>query len=486
MSVAKPAAVRPAGARISGFVFSFIYVAMFLGFISVNPRPVSALPITAARIHPIPAYARKYDMPCSACHDSWPRLSPFGQAFKDNGYQLMNDRDAPIYQNPSYWPASFRITPQWHRVSTNRVAADGTPTGEAQVTTHGFDWSGLDILTEGTLAKNISFIVLPSSDNTGAFHVEAVFVRFDNILKSSWLNVKVGKFELDNLQSEKRILTLSDEGGLYWNYHFQPVGETSYGFGLGDNQVGLEWMGHSKNDRTRISASLLTSTDGSPALTSNNGGGIASGGPLTGKTYDGYFTASQAFQVGSLGLQRVGGFAYIGQAPTYAQFTSGTDAAGNPIPIDGTGIGNKSFYRAGFNGFFFIKKFDVTAMYFYGKDSAYLGTNTRSIDPLPTGAQSPTWNGALIEPHYTFNPRLILTARYEAIRMSKQAIAGTPSNLGNIDAGTAGFRFYPFMSSRAGFAFHGEYSIMRQRGVAPVSGLDLTTSSLFAGFDFAF
>jgi hypothetical protein len=176
----------------------------------------------------------------------------------------------------------------------------------------------------------------------------------------------------------------------------------------------------------------------------------------------------------------VGGFAYIGQAPTYAQFTSG----GNPI--DGTGIGNKSFYRAGFNGFFFIKKFDVTAMYFYGKDSAYLGTNTRSIDPLPTGAQSPTWNGALIEPHYTFNPRLILTASYEAIRMSKQAIAGTPSNLGNIDAGTAGFRFYPFMSSRAGFAFHGEYSIMRQRGVAPVSGLDLTTSSLFAGFDFAF
>src|SRR5580704_7538417 len=471
MSVAKPAAVRPAGARISGFVFSFIYVAMFLGFISVNPRPVSALPITAAGIHPIPAYARKYDMPCSACHDSWPRLSPFGQAFKDNGYQLMNDRDAPIYQNPSYWPISFRITPEWHRVSTNRVAVDGSTPGsttEGQVTQHGFDWSGLDILAEGTLAKNISYIVLPSSDSTGAFHIEAVFVRFDNLLKSPWLNVKVGKFELDNLESEKRILTLSDLGGAYQNYHFQPVGETTYSFGIGDNQVGLEWMGHSKNDRTRISAALLTSTDGSPGLTSNNGGGIASGGTLTGKTYDGYFTASQAFQIGGLGLQRVGGFAYIGQAPTYPQYTSAGTA------IDGTGIGNKSFYRAGFNGFFFFKKFDVTTMYFYGKDSAYLGTNTRSIDPLPTGAQSPTWNGALIEPHYTFNPRLILTARYEAIRMSKQAIAGTPSNLGNIDAGTAGFRFYPFMSSRAGFAFHGEYSIMRQRGVAPVSGLDLT------------
>ena len=452
-----------------GFVLAF-------SFLFIDSQPVVAAPLPISGVYAIPAYARKFDMPCSACHDSWPRLSPFGQAFKDNGYQLMNDRDAPIYQNPSYWPISFRITPEWHRISTNRVQVDGS-NPEAQITQHGFDWSGLDILTEGTLAKNISFIVLPSSDSTGAFHVESVFVRFDNLLKSSWLNVKVGKFELDNLQSEKRILTLSDVGSSYQNYHFQPMGETSYTFGIGDNQVGVEWMGHSKNDRTRISASLLTSTDGSPGLTSNNGAG---GPPLTGKTYDGFFAASQAFQVGSLGLQRVGGFAYIGQAPTYPQFTSGG------TPIDGTGIGNKPFYRAGFTGMWFVKKFDVTTMYFYGKDSAYLGTNTRSIDPLPTGAQSPTWNGALVEPHYTVNPRLIFTGRYEAIRMSKQAIATNPSDLGNIDAGTIGFRFYPFMSSRAGFAFHNEYALVRQRGAAPVSGADLQSSSVLLGFDFAF
>ncbi len=473
-----PKRVRP-GRFVSSILSALIGFVLALGFLFLDSQPVVAAPLPMSGVYAIPAYARKFDMPCSACHDSWPRLSPFGQAFKDNGYQLMNDRDAPIYQNPSYWPISFRITPEWHRISTNRVQVDGS-NPEAQITQHGFDWSGLDILTEGTLAKNISFIVLPSAESDGSFHMEAVFVRFDNILKSSWLNVKVGKFELDNLQSEKRILTLSDVGSSYQNYHFQPMGETSYAFGIGDNQVGVEWMGHSKNDRTRISASLLTSTDGSPALTSNNGGGIISGGPLTGKTYDGFFAASQAFQVGSLGLQRVGGFAYIGQAPTYAQFTNGA------VPIDSTGIGNKSFYRAGFTGMWFIKKFDVTTMYFYGKDSAYLGTNTRSIDPLPTGAQSPTWNGALVEPHYTVNPRLIFTGRYEAIRMSKQAIATNPSDLGNIDAGTIGFRFYPFMSSRAGFAFHNEYSIIRQRKAAPVTANDLTTSSVMIGFDFAF
>ena len=171
----------------------------------------------------IPAFARKFGMPCSACHEAWPKLNNFGQVFKDNGYQMGNDRDSPIYKDPSYWPVSFRITPNWHRENTDRVGTDQVPTGQS-VTTHGFDLSGLDILTAGTLSKNISFLLTPSADNTASFHFESAWVRFDNLLKSSWLNVKVGKFELDNLLSEKRILTLSANGGLYQAYHFRPQG----------------------------------------------------------------------------------------------------------------------------------------------------------------------------------------------------------------------------------------------------------------------
>ena len=51
--------------------------------------------------HALPAFARKYGLRCSACHEAWPMLNYFGQKFKDNGYQLMNDRDAPIWQNPA-------------------------------------------------------------------------------------------------------------------------------------------------------------------------------------------------------------------------------------------------------------------------------------------------------------------------------------------------------------------------------------------------
>src|SRR5215469_17832676 len=139
----------------------------------------------------LPAFARKYGLRCSACHESWPMLNYFGQKFKDNGYQLMNDRDAPIWQNPSYWPITFRMTPLWHRISQNTaidtyngVAPAPVGTSNQSLTTTGFDLSGLDFHTGGTLEKNISFFLLPSADNTGAWHFETVMTRFDNILGS--------------------------------------------------------------------------------------------------------------------------------------------------------------------------------------------------------------------------------------------------------------------------------------------------------------
>jgi hypothetical protein len=70
--------------------------------------------------------------------------------------------------------------------------------------------------------------------------------------------------------------------------------------------------------------------------------------------------------------------------------------------------------------------------------------------------------------------------------MSQQALAINPSSLSNIDAYTFGYRYYPFMHSRAGFAFHNEYSLVREQGAAPITGRSLASSSVFLGFDFDF
>src|SRR5260370_24709455 len=104
----------------------------------------------------LPAFARKYGLRCSACHESWPMLNYFGQKFKDNGYQLMNDRDAPICQNPVYWPVTFRIPPIGQRLSQGKGAAD-SGTGDQRSTSSGCDSSGLDFRTAATRRKAFSF-----------------------------------------------------------------------------------------------------------------------------------------------------------------------------------------------------------------------------------------------------------------------------------------------------------------------------------------
>ena len=441
----------------------------------------TAIVSTSQRADAIPAFARKYNLPCSACHEAWPKLNNFGQVFRDNGYQLGNGKDSPIWQNPSYFPITFRITPQWHRESSSNQKVDSvpgdttSPATEKDITSHGFDLSGVDIWTAGTLFKNISFSVLPSSDSTGTFHFENAWVRFDNLMGSRWVNLKFGKFELDNMISEKRILFLSTNGGLYQAYHFLPAREATLvgsganplnpGFGLGDNQLGIELAGHSANSYTRYSLSLLSSNDGNVGVPSSS--------------YDGFASVSQAFELGNLGLQRFAAFAYLGQRPTNFNTTGGT-------AISGVGVNNKSFYRAGLNALLYLNKFDFGLLYLHGWENAFLGTGTPGNAALPAGAQAPTWNGGFVETHYTLNPKLIFVQRDEFVRMSRQAFVSDPSDLGNRDAYSFGYRWYPIMYSRAGLAWHSEYAVVKSARTSQVTGNDVWSSSVLFGFDFAF
>ena len=447
---------------------------LYAGLVVCTYRPAYA----------IPAFARKFGLPCSACHEAWPKLNNFGQVFKDNGYQLMNERDAPIYQHPAYWPMSFRMTPQWHREATNRIAVDTVPGDatsgltEAGVITSGFDLSGLDLWTAGTLSDNISFLVLPSSDATGAFHFEAAWIRFDNLFKSRWLNFKVGKHELDTPISEKRFLALTANGGFFQIYHAIPVVTDINSFGgIGDNQLGAEIMGHSQNSYTRYAVSVLSSNSGTVGLPTN-------------RTYDVYGTFSQAFELPHLGLQRVGVYGYSGKSPTYYLTSDG-------VAIPGTGRGDRPFYRAGAFGVWYFGKFDVSTLYMHGKDNVFLGTGTPANETgvLPDGAQGPVWNGGFVEAHYSYSPQLVLVARYETIRLAQQALpvgaqldngVAVTSNMGNTDAWVAGYRWYPIMNSRAGLAFHQEFAHVRTTGTAPVSGRNVRSTSVMAGFDFVF
>lgn len=465
----------------------------------------------------LPAFARKYGLRCSACHETWPILNNFGLKFRDNGYQLMNDRDSPIWQNPGYWPVTFRITPIWHRVSSlssvdtytgiTTALPQGMPAVE-RITTTGFDLSGLDFHTGGTLERNISFYVLPSSDPTAAFHFETVMGRFDNLFGTPWLNVKMGRFELNNLLSEKRMVGLTANGGEYQTYHFIPQGDGNIFGQMGDNQLGLEYVGHSNDDRTRISAALLSSADGNVNLTFGN-------------AYSSFLTFDQGIDLGKLGVDRLGAYAFLGEASTYFRTSAG-------VPIPGSAIGNKNFSREGFTGqFYFGPHFNVNVVTQHGSDNAWFGQgygnaigtdgnggvtcvgvagspgcppNNTPGTVLPVGAQSPTWNGVTFENRYVYSPQLIFIVVYEAERMSRQANGANytlgftgpngftgpmRSNLGNINNYNFIVRYNPFMSSRAGMALQAEFNVFHQIGTGPLN-TNTNSNELLLAWDLDF
>jgi len=471
---------------------AFLLLAMLL----CDARAASALP--TGKVIALPMFARKYGLPCSACHTAWPELNNFGQVFRDNGYQLMNDRDSPIWQNPSYFPISFRITPSWHRESTTNQAIDSVPgngdgAGIGSVTQAGFDLSGMDLWSGGTLYKNISFILLPSSDPTAVWHFESAFIRFDNLKGTPWLNIKFGRFEIDNLISEKRFLFISANGGLYQIYHFNVPGSIN-NFGYGDNQIGVELAGHSANSYTRYSVSVLSSNEGGVNFTTD----VVPGGSPSNRTYDVNLAFSQAFNApgtsgeSGFGLERVGAFAYIGQRPTNYETELGTQLVG---------INNKPFYRIGFAGDLSYKNLELMPLFMYGHDNPYLGQfGVPSTLPLPTGAQAPTFYGGFLEAHYYFNPQNVALARFEQINVGQQAISPAVSGIsgsnGNITAVSFGYRWYPIMFSRAGVALDGEYSRVRTIGQEPESGdgsgvvgnptAGVWSNSIYFGIDFDF
>jgi hypothetical protein len=483
--------------RTSRFLSAVGALLFFLALFLFNPDPA----------HAIPAFARKYGLPCSACHIGWPELTNFGQVFKDNGYQMMNDRDSPITRDASYFPATIRITPQWHRESANNQVVDNSP-GNPDAGAHsgtlsstGFDLSGLDMWFAGTLFKNVSFSVLPSSDSTATFHFENAFVRWDNIAHTSWLNLKVGKFELDLPVSEKRLLTMSGNGGFYYIYHFTPVGDANIFGGIGDNQIGVELMGHNSNSYTRYAFSVVSSLDGgvNQAYGETVGfGSSPSDFPPAGRTYDYYGHFEQGFNTFHSGFMKVGAYAYFGFAPTFFETSGGAQFYGR---------GNKPFYRAGAEWKWYFNKFLFKGVYLHGYDNATLANfgfgTTPPPNPLPAGDRAAVWNGGFLEGQYIISPQWIIIGRYEMIRMSQlpssAASLGLPDgNVGNLDAFTIANRYYPFMFSRAGLALQQEYSWVRSHGVTNQGGgfgagcaganaaCNVSSSSIMFGVDFDF
>lgn len=139
--------------------------------LGVFPFALAVLSVALLVVPPsasaIPAFARRYGLSCSACHDAWPHLNQAGMSFKMSGYRRLNGQELkPTTEDiklarealslPSIPPLAIVGQFGFDFQRVGRRAADGsTATRKGS----SFDLSELELLAGTPLGKHLSFFL---------------------------------------------------------------------------------------------------------------------------------------------------------------------------------------------------------------------------------------------------------------------------------------------------------------------------------------
>src|ERR1700739_2247030 len=61
---------------------------------------LGALLVSVPSTNAIPAFSRKYQTSCTTCHNNYPELNDFGEAFKKNGFKFPKDDEVFVKEPP--------------------------------------------------------------------------------------------------------------------------------------------------------------------------------------------------------------------------------------------------------------------------------------------------------------------------------------------------------------------------------------------------
>ncbi|HHS82539.1 MAG TPA: hypothetical protein ENJ68_03370, partial [Devosia sp.] len=166
----------------------------------------------------IPAFARKYQANCALCHTSEPRLTVFGQQFKENGYQMPGSADGgetakdilegaqgPVSVDKISNIMAIRIRADVQRASFKEVTEEMKNQNVRE------QWDVdvpriVNLFFGGTATKNLSYF-METEFNTQeggepAVRFERTFLIFSNLGgKQGVANLKIGKFDPSGLFS---------------------------------------------------------------------------------------------------------------------------------------------------------------------------------------------------------------------------------------------------------------------------------------------
>ncbi len=349
----------------------------------------------------IPAFARKYKTSCATCHNGFPKLNAFGEAFRRNGYQFPAGTDAEFTHEeavplgsdgnkrafpdaiwpgsiPGSSPISFFLNGE---VDYNPKYNPADPTTSERFSFNGLG-SSIEAVAGGTLGEDLSFWGQMALGSDGSLELNRVFLIFSNLIGNSYgFNARVGVIEpgLFSFSTHRAWM----EG--YW-FTTRPFSD-KMAWTLEETQKGIELNGIMQG-RLGYNVGIVEGF-GTPHSDKDyyghityKFGGLPLDGVVEGGTAQG---ASQPYVDNSL---TVGAFAYAGQASL--------DAGGTPQANNFTLIGGD------FNAF-------------YGRFNLFGGMQVRKDDsPFLTmsgiSAKSTVWFSEL---DVTVFPWLLPGVRYE-------------------------------------------------------------------------
>ena len=404
---------------------------------------LASVPKTSA----IPAFSRKYQTSCTTCHNNYPELNDFGEAFKKNGFKFPKDdevfvKEPPVLlgskaqkeafpgavypgEIPGYLPIAFRYEGNFtlnRKQPPGFIALNGfTPRTDL------FAPNTFTIISAGSFGQNLSFWI-DDDISVGAANANGFmgdgWLKYSDLghgigLPKNSLNVRFGQFELDLPFTQARSIYLSPFDIYSETAIAGSLGTTNNSTIFGSPQRGIEFGGTPNNGNF----------DWSVAVT--NGSNV---GTATRSSKDVYVRLSQKFNLerdpesrsaiqaaGSTGPRdhtsiRVGFLYYYGK----------NQQNQDGLLFPGLATIEEPFYRVGGDLRFKYRKLELFGLGMFGHDDNHVVTP--GMPPTLAGAPAVKFSGGFAGANYWFYPWLIGTFHYDAVNSYADFINGAPAS----------------------------------------------------------
>lgn len=170
------------------------------------------LTLSSQESYAIPAFARKYKTSCATCHNGYPKLNAFGEAFRRSGYQFPDGGDAEfIREQPvelgsdgnkrafpdAIWPGSIPGSSPIAFFLNSEIDYNPKFNAADDATAERFTFDGLgnsiEAVAGGTLGEDISFWGQLALGADGTLELNREFLIFSNLLGTDFaFNARVG------------------------------------------------------------------------------------------------------------------------------------------------------------------------------------------------------------------------------------------------------------------------------------------------------